>query len=705
MATSVPALPTPNQIGRIHLKSQAIVNLFFGIPMVALVLPFWGLPLSATIKVTTIYLIVYAVFFVPMWWALPHILMRRIQPVLRGFTPDAIPDDIKLKHAVEFLLDYPLHSSVRQYFFIIIGFIAGSLLIPLGAVSELMPIQPLAITYVLVIGLVVSLIESFLNFTFLENYMAGSISAIVAVRPILAVEQFENRRISLLKKMLFVILGSVFAAQAIIFVFVIGKFAISLSDSVGPAVAYLGAFMALTACYVVVAAILFTRNISRPLRMLIEWSGRVAGGDRSKLALITNDEINDVARYSNQMVSALGNLSAWLERERDQLAAEKDKLSSILSNVADGVLATDQQGAIVLFNHAMVSITGWREKDALGKSVHSVIRTYDDTNRPVSITEQPAPKRRSAASERLNVRLVTRDQQNKHVVISTTTMPASADPQIKSIFTFHDVTDEKELERMKLDFVSMAAHELRTPLTSIRGYLDILSAEMQSKMDSQEQTFMNRAIIGANQLSTLIENLLNVSRIERGGLKLDVAPISVKRLIDSTVETLQDIAAHNQITIITDADSAGERLVMADHFRIGEVINNLVGNAISYSPAGTTISVSVTIDNRADLAKISVADQGYGIPAEATSHLFTKFYRVAGDLSQGSKGTGLGLFISKAIVEAHKGKIWVDSVVGKGSVFSFTLPLAPADAVEKQFAVPSGPPKLQSSGGSTNHIN
>lgn len=704
---SLPDRPvvSANQIAGIHLKSQALVNLFFGIPMVTLVLPFWGLPIMATIKVTAIYLTVYILYFVPLWFCLPRLLLRPIKPVIDQLNAHQVPDDLQLKKTVEFLLNYPFHSSVRQYVLIITGFIAGSLFIPFGAVSQLMPIQPLAIIYVLVIGLVVSLIEAFLNFTFLENYISRGITQIITLRPVLATESFNTRRISLLPKMVFVILGTVISAQLIIFIFMIGKLAIELPQSVAQTILYLGSFMVLTAGYVVVAAILFTRNISTPLHQLIDWSGRVSHGDRTSLALVTNDEINDVALYANQMVANLGKLTSWLEQERDQLSTEKNKLAVVVSNIADGVVATDSTGKIVLFNKAMEALTGWGEEEVLGQSVASVLNLYRDSGRSYSLSSQivNAAAQPLSQTQQLSLRLVSKQQQNKYVILSTSMITHQAADQVSCILTFHDITEAQELERMKIDFVSMAAHELRTPLTSIKGYLDVLNKEAGRKLTKDQALFLQRSMLGADQLSALIENLLNVSRIENQELHVDLIPISLNRLVEMVAGNLTDLAAHNSLTI-KFANQPADHLVMADQMRLTEVITNLLANAINYARPGTAIEVRLLTRPSTRQTILEVEDQGAGIPPEAVKHLFTKFYRVSGQLSAGAKGTGLGLYISKSIIEAHHGKIWAKSKVGQGSTFSFSLPWASDNAIEASLDQPVVSAIKPTAGGSTNQL-
>jgi signal transduction histidine kinase len=235
---------------------------------------------------------------------------------------------------------------------------------------------------------------------------------------------------------------------------------------------------------------------------------------------------------------------------------------------------------------------------------------------------------------------------------------------------------EKQLEEMKVDFVSMAAHELRTPLTAIRGYASLLQMHYSSHLEEQAKTLLTRLLISTTNLAGLIDNLLSVSRIERNSMIIEAKPIELGLIMKDIYDsfTQQTSTRHQHFTI-----NAPETLppVMADPFRIGQVFINLISNAVNYTPEGGTITI--TIDPKDTNLEISVRDTGEGIPADAMPRLFTKFFRVSGSLEQGSKGTGLGLYITKSIVEMHNGKIWADSTIGKGSTFTFTLPIATKD--------------------------
>lgn len=232
----------------------------------------------------------------------------------------------------------------------------------------------------------------------------------------------------------------------------------------------------------------------------------------------------------------------------------------------------------------------------------------------------------------------------------------------------------REKEESEIDFVSMAAHELLTPLTSIRGYLSVFMKENKGKFDSTQNLFLHRIDVAVQQMMGLTENLLNVSRIERRAFSISMQVIdwvdNVAEVFDEFLERAKD----KKIKLVFVKPQEHTFFVKADKIRINEVLLNLLSNAISYT--GVNGKVSVSIEQKGQEVITHFADTGVGIPKNAMPHLFTKFFRVSGKTSQGVKGTGLGLYIARAIVERHGGRIWVESEVDKGSTFSFSLPVA-----------------------------
>lgn len=371
-----------------------------------------------------------------------------------------------------------------------------------------------------------------------------------------------------------------------------------------------------------------------------------------------------------------------LEREKEIISSEKNKLNLVLSAITDAVVAVDKDRNVIIFNSAAEKLTGYIADQALGKEINELIKIHDNSQEIA--VENYCPQKMSSKEVDFNQQnIILTGLNGKQVPVNLISgqIKESRNNSIGCVLTFHDISQEKKLEEMKLDFVSMAAHELRTPLTSIKGYMSVFLNENKEKLNDEQQLFLDRIYISTQQLMVLVESLLSVARIERGAFTISVAPVDWITLVQQAVDELQERAKDKNIKLSFTPPKEEIPPVYADKLRIPEVVINLVSNAIAYTQVGGEINVSMELKNKEVITHIK--DNGEGIAQEAQKYLFTKFYRVAGKLAQGSKGTGLGLYICKSIVEIHGGKIWVISELGKGSEFSFSLPTENVIAYKK----------------------
>lgn len=235
---------------------------------------------------------------------------------------------------------------------------------------------------------------------------------------------------------------------------------------------------------------------------------------------------------------------------------------------------------------------------------------------------------------------------------------------------------QQQLESMQVDFVSMTSHELRTPITSLMGYLNTLNQEARDKLTNDQKEFLDRSIVSAQQILAIVNNILNVSKVERGAFTVSLRPVDLVELIETAVSESKILASQKNILLEFKKPERSIPKVSADNLRVSEVLNNLINNAITYSQSGGKVEVNIQSDDKGVVT--SVVDNGPGIPTEAQPKIFTKFFRAQGALgkSSNSQGSGLGLFISKSIVDLHKGQIWFESEPGKGTTFHFSLPIA-----------------------------
>ncbi len=256
---------------------------------------------------------------------------------------------------------------------------------------------------------------------------------------------------------------------------------------------------------------------------------------------------------------------------------------------------------------------------------------------------------------------------------------------IENIRLFQEIQDKnrqlevanerlKELDRLKSDFVSNVSHELRTPLTAIKGAVDLILREVPGPLNEKQSHYLARVRSNTEHLAGLINDLLDLSKIEEGKMELQVARMSLGGLVHEVAETLKPIAAEKPIELEMIA-SGPSILVCADRDKITQVLTNLIGNAIKFTPAHGKVTVTMARDY-ADWVRVSVSDTGPGIPSDDRGRIFDKFYQVAENGGPKPKGTGLGLAISKTLVELHGGKMWVESEPSRGSTFYFTLPAA-----------------------------
>jgi len=372
-----------------------------------------------------------------------------------------------------------------------------------------------------------------------------------------------------------------------------------------------------------------------------------------------------LSSFADQAAIAVRNATLY-----QQLSEEKRRVDAIIENSADGVLIIDAQCRIQRINRALSEITGWAPEQARGQPCSRVLTLRDGRGR--NICETGCPLQMPPGEGRLQVEgdVVRRDGKRTSVSITYSPLHNNEGELVGIIGSVHDVTRFREAEEMKAMFISVISHELKTPVALIKGYANTLRRE-DANWDAQtvEESL---AIIEeeSDRLDRLINNLLEASRIQAGTLKMEMSDVHMPKLAAKAVDrfSVQTQAHELQLDF-----PPGFPILLGDEERLQGVLYNLVSNAIKYSPHGGTIRVGGRV--RGDHVEVFVSDEGQGIPTEQQSRLFQPFYRVDSGLGRRTQGVGLGLFLSKAIIEAHGGHIWVESAPDRGSIFRFTLPL------------------------------
>lgn len=376
---------------------------------------------------------------------------------------------------------------------------------------------------------------------------------------------------------------------------------------------------------------------------------------------------------------------------------------TVLDSLYDAVIAIDHFGKIVVANTANVKMIGYSPNELLNQPPEHFFHVQDrnSINVPFNEIYKNASSQINLEENMPFVNLIGRHDQKTTTQIYCCTPPSTDRSGIKYVLILRDVGKQNDYLSIQLDFVSMASHELRTPLTSIIGYLSVFMDENKQLFNKDQTEFLNRIMISAKQLASLIENLLSVSKVERNAFSINSQAIDWAGFLTKTVEDNRINAANKNISLDLKLPRQVPK-VNADPIRILEVVNNLISNAINYTQEGGHIEVGVTLANNE--VTTYVRDNGRGIPKHAQAHLFTKFFRVKGalDQSSNSKGTGLGLYMTKSIIDLHHGRIWVESEPGKGSTFYFTLHAS--EVVKPTFNLPdlTLPSALASSTVSTN---
>lgn len=383
----------------------------------------------------------------------------------------------------------------------------------------------------------------------------------------------------------------------------------------------------------------------------------------AKLSTLTHGELSNLKLSRTELLNLLS-----------ETITEKNKLEGVLQSIDNGVFAVDWDGKLILFNRAAEEITGLKQTEVIGHYCEELLQIVDKKGNAKSADAPLAEAFASGKVLEIPLYYLRSKKRKKKIPASATytSVKGLKNALVLGICVFKDLRKEEELERMKADFVSMAAHELRTPLTSIRGYLSILNEELIG-VDNEYKEFIKRALISATRLDTLVKNILSVAKIERGTIPLNFREFSPKMIIEMIISDLKERIAEKKIGLSLEiADEV--KVVFGDQEKIREVLTNFVDNAVSYTPSGGRIWVSVS--NKGKMVEFRVTDTGIGLKAEDRNRLFKKFSRVQHKATPEVKGTGLGLYISKLIIAMHKGKIGVESKgVGKGSSFYFLLPM------------------------------
>lgn len=403
---------------------------------------------------------------------------------------------------------------------------------------------------------------------------------------------------------------------------------------------------------------LISRRIITPIARLVKTSQAISGGDLAQRSgLAREDEIGILA-------NAFDDMTGELQRLLKIQAEEASKLNAILSSIADGVIVQDPNGKTITMNPAAQNILAELQKNYAYMQPQNQKTADEGTESSILL-------------DRLKT-LVFHETQRFELgtkVLSGLSAPVFTPDkdQLGSVVVLRDITREVESEKLKDDFITSISHELRTPLTAIKGYNELLGMTAAGKLDERQLEFIATVDKNVDDLLGLIQGVLDLSQIDAGNLGIDQEPVDLIGLIEQEVEDWTSEMAEKDLDFHTHL--ATEPLwVEGDEGRLARVLNNLIRNARDYTLPGGRVEVWARKDG--ETVQVDVRDTGVGISREHQRFLFTRFFRAIHEESTYEiSGAGLGLYISKAIIEAHGGKIWAESERNRGSTFSFVLPL------------------------------
>ena len=374
------------------------------------------------------------------------------------------------------------------------------------------------------------------------------------------------------------------------------------------------------------------------------------------------EEIEALLAVASSTSAALSNAELY-----QRVALERERSVAILANIAEGIVAVDRDGKVVLWNSAAEVITGIPASVATGRA-------------PVDVLQRSLESPDEAARGDRFVPIM-RGREEVWLSVTEAVMRDPTGAVAGRIFAFRDISSDRLVEQVKSDFVSTVSHELRTPLTSIYGFAETLLRQDVMFGEEERQTFLRYIASESQRLTSIVDTLLNVARLDTGDLKVNLAETDVRDVVAQVLDTVSapEVNGHRFVVELPEEPLAAR----ADPEKLRQVCSILLENALRYSPDGGTVTVGAA--RRQDTVEVSIADEGIGIPQSDQEQIFRKFYRGSdAELRVGAGGTGLGLFIARGLVTAMGGRIWVSSREGEGSRFAFELPAATADSLQER---------------------
>ncbi|QKG85789.1 cell wall metabolism sensor histidine kinase WalK [Kroppenstedtia pulmonis] len=403
-----------------------------------------------------------------------------------------------------------------------------------------------------------------------------------------------------------------------------------------------------------ILVIILARTITNPVKDITQQATVMAEGDfNRKVDVKSQDEIG-------QLATAFNHLAQHLREALSQKEEEKGKLESVLANMSDGVIATDEKGRVIVINRRAEDILGWKPKQ--GEDIQQVL----PLSQPVSL---PLTEERETYME-----LDREDPDDQTVVKLTFTPIRRSDQTVGLIVVLQDVTEEEKLDRQRKEFVANVSHELRTPLTTIKSYLEALDEGGAMEDKELATRFLRVTRQESERMTRLIHDLLQLSRLDSEKARPHKQPLLLFDVLQEAADRFSVQCKQKNISLHLSLAHGLLPRVYAARDQLDQVLDNLLSNAVKYTPEGGSITLSAKRRVADGFISVSISDTGIGIPKKDLERIFERFYRVDKARSRNMGGTGLGLSIAKEIIQAHGGDIYMTSRYEKGTTVTFSLP-------------------------------
>lgn len=346
----------------------------------------------------------------------------------------------------------------------------------------------------------------------------------------------------------------------------------------------------------------------------------------------------------------------------------------LFNSMGDGAISTDEYGRITRVNPAAQELLGFKDNELIGAWFPKKIVAVSADDTPINLIDR-AITRAFLTGKPVSDKLYYRRKDGRKFPVAVNVSPIiSHGKPMGAIETFHDISLELEVDRMKSEFISLASHQLRTPLSAIKTYSHMLSDGYMGELNNAQKKSLGTIVGASNRMNELISTLLNITRIESGTIALSPKLLKIDKVIEELMPELSLMAEAKSVNLQLHKRGKANTTLRTDALIVKEVVTNLVSNAIKYTPEGGEVSVVIR-PRRFDIL-VEVTDSGWGIPQYSQDQVFSKFFRAHNIVKRETTGTGLGLYLVKGLLDTIGGQIWFKSSEGKGTSFYFTLPRA-----------------------------